>query len=206
MVDVNYFISCKRIEIFRMDHGTLKSTPSGLNHIANSVVELHFRYNSITSMTSMKRVKFVKLRKLHLYSNSITHLHPEAFIAPRLQSLNLVHNALLSMTDVTQRTWGSSLRSYDYLSITLFGNPWHCNESLTWMQGRLFRLKNEVIYAKPPLKPCVRFVQRTRCNTPYERHGTTVVPRSMLQSDAINIRSLNSLIGEWSHLINRITQ
>ena len=199
MRDVEYFTNCYTIETFHMDFGVLNSTPWGLNHIADSILELNFRHNHITSIASMEGVKFVKLRSLFLAYNKITHLHSELLIAPRLRVLNLAGNAFLSLTDVTQNAWGSSLPEHDYLSISLRLNHWLCNGSLAWMQGRLFKLRDEIIYARPPYKPCVRFVERLYCHSPDARRGTTIVPAVVLQNVSTIIHALNGLTGNWSH-------
>ena len=181
-----------------MDSGVLNSTPSGLSLIANSIMELNFRHNRITSIPSMEGVKLVKLRRLLLDNNRIMHLYPEVLITPQLRVLNLVGNEFLSLTDVTQHAWGSSLPRYDFLSMYLTQSHWHCNGTLAWMQGRLFRLRKEIVYARPPLKPCVRFVEKIRCHSPDARCGTTVVPAVVLQNVSTIIHALNELTGNWS--------
>ena len=198
MRDVQYFTSCKRIETFGMNFGALKSTPSGLNQIADSIVELYFRHNHIASIASMEGVKFVKLRSLFLDGSRIGHLHPEALIPPRLRILNLADNSLISLTDVTQHAWSSSLPKYEYLSINLHRNPWHCNGSLAWMQGRLFKIEDEIINARPPSKPYVRCVNKVFCHSHEARRGSTVVPTAVLQNTTIMIRSLHGLRGKLS--------
>ena len=128
----------------------------------------------------MEGVKFVKLRSLWLGNNRIMHLHPDLLITPRLRVLTLAGNTILSLTDVTQHAWGSSLPTYDYLSISLRLNPWNWNGSLAWMQGRLIKLGNDIIYARPPFKPFVRFVEK-ECFATAPMH-VVVLPLCLLLS------------------------
>ena len=150
------FTDLRKIKLLEMHHNGLRATPLGLNLIASTVMTLNFAYNSINSLTSMEGVEFNKLVRLRLSYNEITHLHPEFLITPHLQVLNLVGNQLVSLAEVTQFSWGSSLPEHKYMSIALAENRWHCNGSLIWTSSNLYRIGSEIIYAKPPFKPCIR--------------------------------------------------
>ena len=101
----------------------LKSLPLGLTRIANSVRILVFRSNAIKSIASMEDIQFVTLWTLHLSQNKITHLRPDYLIAPRLLILNLEDNNLVSLEEVTQYSWGSSLPKHDYMATHLHKIP-----------------------------------------------------------------------------------
>ena len=174
-----------------------------LKLMANTIMSLHFYSNAISSLTSLKGVTFIKLARLNLNYNNITHLRPEFFITPHLQILNLMGNQLVSLAEVTQYSWGSSLPKHRYLAIDLGGNPWHCNGSLIWMSSNLYmyKMRNQIIYAKPPFKPYITKVDQMRCESPNARHGTTVVPVDVIDSVKISIRSFRDLTGKcYGHL------
>ena len=144
----------------------------------------------------MEGVKFTKLLTLGLQYNNLTYLRPEFLITPYLQVLYLVGNHLISLAEVTQYSWGSSLAEHKYLAIYVRQNPWHCNGSLIWMFNSLFNLSHELIYAKPPFKPHIGDVDQLLCESPDERRGTTVVPMDVIESVDTSIRFLRDLPGK----------
>ena len=112
------FTNLRNIKYIDMIRNGLRNTPLGLNLIANTIMALDLQLNAINSLTSMEGVKFMKLLKLDLRYNNITHLHPELLITPHLQSLHLVGNHLVSLADVTQYSWGSSLSRHKYMALS----------------------------------------------------------------------------------------
>ena len=187
----------RKIERIAMVHGVLKWTPLGLNHIANTVKDLELCSNGIRSIASMEGVKFIRLRRIYLYDNSITYLRPEFLLTPHLQLLNLERNKLVSLEEVTQYSWGSSLPNNKYLTIYLRQNHWHCNGSLSWMFSNLVEFKGNTIYAMPTLKPCVEYVEQIFFKSSATRRGTTVVPKDIIENVDISVRSLSDLVGKW---------
>ena len=143
----------------------------------------------------MEGVEFNKLVRLRLSYDEITHLLPELLIIPRLESLNLVGNHLVSLAEVTQYSWGSSLPEHKYMRISLAKNRWHCNGSLIWTSINLYRFGGEIIYAKPPFKSYIGYVDQLLCESPDARQGTTVVPIDVIESVNISIRQLHDLAG-----------
>ena len=192
--DISFLRKIKELDLV---FNGLKSTPLGLTHIANSVRILVFRSNAIKSIASLEHIKFVTLRILHLSQNKITHLRPDYLIAPRLLILNLEDNNLVSLEEITQYSWGSSLPKYDYLAIHLRKNPWHCNESFVWMASNLYKFENQIIYAKPGRKPYIENVQQLFCKSPDARRGTRVVPGDIIDGLNANIRYLGDLAGKY---------
>ena len=168
------FYYLRRIEHVSLSHNGLKSLPLGLNHIASSVKTLDFSYNAMKSIASMEGVNFV-----------------------RLQILNLERNKLTSLDELIQYSWGSSLPKHKYLGIYLASNPWHCNGSLIWLQSSLYKMRFQIIYAKPSLKAYIANVQMMVCKSPDTRHGTPVVPRNITENIYITIHSLSALAGEY---------
>ena len=83
----------------------------------------------------MEGVKYPLLQRLEIHHNLIAYLQTEAFITPKLKMLNLAHNLLVTLADVTQFSWGNALGEFDYVSIDLRGNPWNCNASLNWIHS-----------------------------------------------------------------------
>ena len=194
--DAQDFIHLMNIKHILLDQNGFRTTPFGLDLIANTIQRLEFASNAINSLTSMGGVKFDKLDKLDLQYNNITHLHPDVLFTPYLQLLYLQGNNLVSLGDVTQYSWGSLLPKHEYLKISLQQNPWHCNGSLTWMFSNLFKSKYNIIYAKPPFKPYIRDVDRMLCKSPDARCGTTIVPMNVIERINISIRSLRDLAGK----------
>ena len=191
------FSHLRKIESIKMVHGVLKCTPLGLNHIANTEKDLDLYSNGIRSIASMEGVKFIRLRRIDLYNNSISYLRPEFLLTPHLQSLNLERNELVSLDEVTQFSWGSSLPNNKYLVIYLRLNHWHCNGSLSWMFSNLYRFNQQIIYAMPTLKPYAADVEQILCKSPATRRGTTVVRREIIESVNISVHSLSDLVGKY---------
>ena len=184
-----------------MHYNALENIPHGLYLIAQTVRYLGFMNNVIRSIAPMEGIAFTKLHLLYLRHNDITHLIPGDLITPQLRLLDLGHNHLVSLGDVTQYSWGNSLPDGVFLSIYLNGNPWNCDRSLTWLQSNLYILvrnvlgKKELVYAKPPLKPCIRKVSHPICHSPDITLGTAVVPRRQIV-DHRRITSLKKLVGK----------
>ena len=148
------------------------------------------------SLTYMKDVKFIKLYRNDLRENIIRHLCPEFLITPHLRFLHLESNKLVSLADVTQYSWGSSLPKQRYLEINLRRNPWNCNGSLIWIHNHLYKLGCNTIYTNPPRKPFITNVHQLFCQSPDSRRGTTVVPRDIISSIDVSIHSLRGLAGK----------
>ena len=200
--DAQTFTYLREIKHLYMHHNGFSRTPMGLNLIASTVISLSFVSNSIDSLSSMEGVEFIKLVTLRLMYNKITHLRPGLLITPRLESLNLEGNHLVSLAEVTQYPWGRSLPEYTYTEIYVKNNPWHCNGSLMWISSNLYKIENEIIYVKPPFKPYIRNVNRLLCESPDARHGTTVVPMDVIENVNISIRSLRDLAGmSYCHFV-----
>ena len=202
--DAQDFTYLGKIKYIRMNRIGLRSTPLGLNLIANTIMTLDFHYDAINSLMSMEGVTFVKLVSLDLSYNNITHLYHELLITPHLQLFNLGGNHLVSLADVTRYSWGNSLPENKYTAISLHKNPWHCNGSLIWLGSSLYELGSEIIYAKPPFKPYIGDVNRLLCESPDARFGTTVVPMDVIENVNISIRSLRELAGKcrWNFALN----
>ena len=64
------------------------------------------------------------------------------------------------------------------------------------MSSNLYKIQRKIIYAKPPFKPYIRYVEGLRCESPYARHGTTVVPMDVIESVNISICSVYDLAGK----------
>ena len=195
------FTYLRKMKYLGMNYNGLTCTLLGLNLIANTLLTLDLDSNAIQSLTSMEGVKFIKLYRLDLTENNITHLRPEFLITPHLQFLHLESNKLVSLADVTQYSWGSSLPKQRYLEINLRRNPWHCSGSLIWIHNHLYKLRYNTIYTNPPRKPFITNVHQLFCQSPDSRRGTTVVPRDIISSIDVSIRSLRDLAGEiwWRH-------
>ena len=199
----HYFNGCFTLERLQIPFSDLETILLGLHHVAETVERLEFNHNLIRSIALMEGIVFSKLLVLDLRHNNITHLNPEYLITPQLHLLELDHNHLVSLGDVTQYSWGDSLPERVFLNIFLNGNPWNCNGSLTWLQSSLYILgrngfgKGELIYTKPPLKPCIRKVDHLICQNPDRRIGTAVAPREQIAVHR-HIESLEILAGKIS--------
>ena len=195
----DHFLSgCHTLEQFGMQGSALETVPLGLHRIAKTINSLWFKHNIIRSITEMEGITFPKLGVLDLGYNDITHLNPERLIMPQLRLLDLSHNLIVYLADVSQYSWGNSLPDGEYLNIYLHENPWNCNGSLSWLHDNLFFLESdwhvEEIYAKPPLKPCIRNTRSLICHSPDGRQSTTVVPRKRIAVHR-HIKSLENLTG-----------
>ena len=195
----HYFSGCHTLERLGIQRSALETIPLGLHRIAKAVKSFLFMRNVIRSIVEIEGIAFPKLDILDLGYNKITHLNPERLITPQLRLLELNDNLIISLGDVFQFSWGNTLPDGVYFDIHLHGNPWNCNGSLIWLHDNLFILELsghvEEIYAKPPLKPCIRSVNRLICHSPYGRHGTTVVPRKRIAVDR-RFKSFKNLAGK----------
>ena len=185
----------RKIEVVNMPHNGLKYLPLGLDYIAKSVRKLDFDFNCMRSIASIEGVNFTNLRSLHLQGNRITHLRPEIFTTPHLEVLNLHGNDLITLDEFTRYSWGSSLPKHTYLAIHLPWDTWHCNGSLTWMHSNLYRFNHQIIYAQQSLKAYITHVQMLVCKSPDTRRDTGVVPKDIIESINITVRSLRELAG-----------
>ena len=196
-----YLSDCRMLKRVSMPFSALETISLGLHHIAKTLEYLRLKHNVIKSIASMEGIAFRKLHALDLRHNNITHLNPECLITPQLRQLDLEYNHLVSLGDVTQYSWGNSLPYGVFLNIILNGNPWNCDGSLTWLQSGLFNLRQgsrwELIYAKPPLKACIRNVGHLICQSPDRRLGTALVPRERIVVHG-RAKTLETLAGKIS--------
>ena len=182
MKNEHYFHGRRTREQFGMPLNALETISIGLYHIGKTVVQLKFSHNVLRTVARTESIVFTKLRVVDLSHNNITHLNADRLITPQLQVLRLQHNHLVSLVDMTQYSCGNSLPNDIFLNFYLNGNPWNCHGSITWLQSNLFMLmcnlfgREELIYAKPPLNPCIREVDQLICRGPSRRLSSAVVP------------------------------
>ena len=113
----HYFSGCHTLDQLGMQSSALETVPLGLHHIAKTINSLWFKHNIIRSIAEMEDITFPKLGVLDLGYNKITHLNPERLIMPQLRLLELNHNLIVSLADVSQYSWGNYLPDGEYLNI-----------------------------------------------------------------------------------------
>ena len=71
----------------------------------------------------MEGVKYPLMQRLEIHHNLINYLHPEAFITPKLHMLNVAHNLLVTLADVTQFSWGNVWLNFTICRLISAGIP-----------------------------------------------------------------------------------
>ena len=128
-----HFLKLKRLEI---DDNQLLAVPS-VHWVSSSLRILSLSKNQITSLEGFKtNASYQKLSSLILAENNIFVFDLEILSSmPKLIHLDLKQNLLKTMWDYRP-----------LLSQTpdLFGNPFHCNESMAWISGMEWYRQNNV--------------------------------------------------------------
>ena len=116
----------------------LTSMPD-LKQLALSLTYLDLSDNCLASVHNLYRVQFIKLTELVLLDTCIIHISLFNILIPMLSRLNIQNNLLIAMEPIDNLKLDIELPNYsDYrLLLKLGGNPWHCNDSLSWLYENL---------------------------------------------------------------------
>ena len=122
----DYFNGCHQLDAVGFEFCKLSSVPNvhPLNH---TLRQLQLKNNRISSISHLYDIPYLALDTIILSENNISHIEEHRLTLPVLTILKLDGNALVTLGDVTRCGWGSRVMLH------LAGNPWHCNESLSWL-------------------------------------------------------------------------
>ena len=133
----DYFNGCRQLEVFRCEYCKLSSVPN-VHPLNKSLRMLQLQDNRISSISHLYDISFTALENIILSHNNISHIEEDRLILPALESLELDHNALVTLGDVSRCGWGSTKTGPLGVTMHLYENPWHCNRSLSWLAAALF--------------------------------------------------------------------
>ena len=121
---------------FELSRSGLHEIPRSISLISKTIRILDLSYNDITTLENMENIVFPNLSRLNLMENCIYHLNHISLKLPNLSYITLYQNSLTHLDDMSTCQWGMANRE-SWISITLHGNPWHCNGSMLWLQSSL---------------------------------------------------------------------
>ena len=124
--------------------------------IAANLVLLDLSHNSIDSLENIYNVQFLKLHALCLTYNSVRNISLSELYMPKLYALHLGHNLLLNMEPVDEILNGFP-GGYHQLLVYIGDNPWHCDESLSWLYDRNIINKTMIVLVFHVQAPQTRF-------------------------------------------------
>ena len=124
-----YFNLCQKINMIFLGCNQLTEIPN-VQNISQTIMYLSFASNNISDVKCIYEINFPKLVILCPAENQITGFClPPVKFAPRLRHVSLESNNL-SMIDFSHVNDSRSLQ----VKVLLAYNPWHCNDSLYWIQ------------------------------------------------------------------------
>ena len=148
-----------------------------VKEVATNLQTLDLSDNSIKSLDNLYDVQFYKLSTLDLSSNLLRHISFSGLDMPKLDALYLQHNFLVSMEPVDEILNGFSASCYQ-LFVSIRHNPWHCNESLSWLyNSEHYEQAHKgfsILYLSPSCKVCLPDIHSLLCHTPAEFRGKPI--------------------------------
>ena len=151
--------------------------------LALSLTYLDLSNNCLSSVHNLYRVQFIKLTKLVLHDTCIIHISLFKLLMPRLSSFAIHDNLLSAMEPIDNLKLDIELPNYsDYLLLVdMAGNPWHCNDSLSWLYENLRTpdySKEEfahLYYRDTSLKIAIAAHVYVTCQTPDQFNGKDIL-------------------------------
>ena len=154
--------------------GNLLTSVPFIKKIAANLVLLDLSHNSIDSLENIYNLQFLKLHALYLNYNSVRNISLSELYMPKLDALHLSHNLLVTMEPVHEILHGFP-GSYHQLIVYIGDNPWHCNESLSWLYDRKQYQRNNdnssILYTSPSGKVSIINIHTLVCHTPEAYRG-----------------------------------
>ena len=166
-----------KLIILALEGNLLTSVPF-IKKIAANLVLLDLSHNSIDSLENIYNVQSLKLYALYLSSNSLRHISLSGLYMPKIDALHLSHNLLVTMEPVDEILNGFP-GGYHQLVVYIGDNPWHCNESLSWLHDKKHHQRNNdnsgITYTSPSCKVSIIDVHLLTWTTPEEYHGKFII-------------------------------
>ena len=168
-----------------------------IKKIAANLVLLDLSHNSIDSLENIYNVQFLKLHALYLTYNSVRIISLSGLYIPKLYALHLSHNLLVTMEPVDE-ILHSFPGSYHQLLVYIGDNPWHCNESLSWLYDRKHYQRNNdnpaISYTSPSGKVSIIDVHTLLCHTPEAYRGKFITSLGKLLPADVKTSSSSSRV------------
>ena len=154
-----------------------------LKQLALSLTYLDLSNNCLSSVHNLYRVQFIKLTELVLYNTCIIHISLVNLLMPMLSRFAIHDNLLSAMEPVDNLKLDIELPNYsDYLLLVeMAGNPWHCNDSLSWLYETLRTPDNHkeiythLYYRNTSLKIGIGAHGYVKCQTPDQFNGKNIL-------------------------------
>ena len=109
-----------------------------LKQLALSLTYLDMSVN-LASVHNLYRVQFIKLTEIVLHNTCIIHISLFKLVMPMLSRFAVHDNLLIAIEPIDNLKLDIELPNYsDYLLlVNMAGNPWHYNDSLSWLYENL---------------------------------------------------------------------
>ena len=134
-----YFSGCEKLIELELSHNRLSALPD-LSAISDTLDIIRVDHNELIDITSLQDLTFSKLRYLFLDHNKIQQVDIMRFHMPRLHEMGLTHNLL---QEFGHPKWLVRGDDGEYgpravnVRLHLGGNPWYCNQNLSWIASAL---------------------------------------------------------------------
>ena len=124
-----YFYGCSALEMIFLNSNKLSTVPN-LEFVADNIRGIVLNDNRIVDVAALNDNKYPHLKILQLNGNNLREfcLPPRVF-TPRLDAV-MLHRNKLTTIQLPNSFYGTDLRLRD--------NPWHCDQSLSWIRECFF--------------------------------------------------------------------
>ena len=166
-----------KLKLLSMSYNFLISVPS-LTSLTKQLYTLHLSHNKIESVRNIYDVTFFQLRVLKLEFNRIKYISLSRLRLPNLVMLSINNNDLVTIEPIGVLLNGVSTMCRQ-LEVLLRGNPWHCNDSFTWIYNGAACIQgahqSNLIYTSPSCQVYSPECGLLLCQTPIELRGRQIV-------------------------------
>ena len=122
-----YFNECNMLSAPFLDYNKLISIPN-LTQISHNLQKLYISHNQVSDISILYENPFPRLEQSSLSNNRIRTFPYPKWGWPRMVSLNLNDNLIISMT----HELFSKARTH--LTFSADNNPWNCGKGLCWLE------------------------------------------------------------------------
>ena len=171
-IKTDYFTCCNRLKAITIAYSKLREVPRMHSNRA-TLKELKLSSNEIVDMQPLYGIPFLALEHLNLNNNKIKAIEVNQLILPVVRNVVLTGNRLMVLSDLNavSKPWGYARRDNECVDVRVgYGNPWHCNSTLLWVNDKIFPVNSSTSGA------CIQIGDLTLmvCRTPNEVSGSTV--------------------------------
>ena len=167
-IPVDYFNGCNVLVELLLGGNRFSVVPDV--RILNATLRnFILRFNIITHIESLYFVHMIKLKTLDLTGNLLTQIEFDKVIWPAIALIALDNNCLASIKPSELRlVWRT-------VSITVAGNPWHCDRELCWLSRCHYKMgRREGYWFGCRGSEIIRMFGDIVCNSPDERKSVAI--------------------------------